>query len=138
STPSIHPQSLEGYIRALGDNVILLGGDDHHSMPSIYRAADLVVCPSQDREALGITNIEAIASGMPVVASYRGGITEVVTDECGYLVRQYTQPSAWAKIIRQVISDAESLRLMGVRGRKRSLQFGWDRAVSQFLQVYGG
>ncbi|KAF0195239.1 MAG: spore coat protein [Bacillota bacterium] len=136
--PAALVQSLQGDMRLLGNRIIHVDAIEHASMPSLYRAADLVVCPSQGREALGITSIEALASGIPVIASYRGAITEVVTDECGYLVRQYTQPSAWAKIIRKVTSDENSLRFLGVNGRNRSLQFGWERAVTQFMQAYGG
>ena len=136
--PSMYAQTLEIAINRLGDRLVHLDGVSHDAMPAIYRAADLVVCPSQGREALGMSNIEALASGIPVVASYRGGITEVVNEECGYLVRQYTQPQAWAKMLRQATSDAQCLRLLGARGRNQSMQFGWDRAVSQFMQVYGG
>ena len=136
--PPMYAQTLEIDINRLGERLIHLDRVSHDAMPSIYRAADLVVCPSQGREALGISNIEALASGIPVVASYRGGITEVVNEECGYLVRQYTQPQAWAKILRQATSDAHSLRLLGAYGRSHSLQFCWDRAVGQFMQVYGG
>ena len=131
-------RALDSEMGQLGDKVVLHNEAEHSSMPSLYRSADFAVCPSQGREALGIASIHALASGLPVVASYRGGITEVVTDECGYLVRQYTQPSAWAKIIRQVTADASGLRLMGLNARERSLQFGWERAVSQFMLVYSG
>lgn len=136
--PAPLAESLEEEIRVLGDRMIALGGVAHESMPSLYRAADFLVYPSQGREALGVANIESLASGLPVIASYRGGITEVVTDECGYLVRQYTQPSAWAKVLRQVTSDVNSLRLLGLHGRSRSMQFGWDRAVAHFMHLYGG
>jgi len=128
---------VAGELDGIYENVISLGAVNHEQMPVIYRACDIFVYPSQGREALGLANIEALASGLPVVASFRGGITEAVTEECGYLVRQYADAHEWARAIMLIGQDAEVRQIQAKQAREQGLQFCWENAAAQFLQVYG-
>lgn len=121
---------------SLPADTIVLEQLSQECMPSVYRAADLFVYPAQGREAVGTVNLEAIASGLPIVASFRGGILEMIDDKCGWLVRQYADPGTWAKAITENLSET-SLLAMGQWGRARSLKFTWDQAASKYLQLYG-
>lgn len=69
----------------LDQHVVWLGAPDRSTMPDVYRSADAFVLASR-HESFGIVVIEALASGLPVVATECGGPEETVTPECGALV----------------------------------------------------
>lgn len=102
----------------------------------LYSHADVFVCPSL-YEPFGITNLEAMACGAPIVASRTGGIPEVVIDgECGLLVA----PGNIAELVRalQRILNEDALRERFRRnGRERVERcFGWERIARETARVY--
>lgn len=48
----------------------------HEQIDQLYRSVDCLVCPSQNHEAFGLVNVEAMASGIPVIASDNGGFVK--------------------------------------------------------------
>lgn len=101
----------------------------------ILRRHDVLICPSQTREAFGLVNVEAMAAGLPVIASQVGGIPEVVDDTCGVLVRQVNQPARFAAAIRQVAS-AQAWRILHGGAKRRAAQFTWNRTAQHFAALY--
>ncbi len=78
-------ESLRSFGRKkLGDR-FKLTSFSHQSMPDVYRSADLFVLPSWGREAFGIVYIEALASGLPVVAT-RDSTRKEIVGEGGILI----------------------------------------------------
>jgi glycosyltransferase involved in cell wall biosynthesis len=68
--------------------------------------AQLVVCPSQWEEVFGLTILESMALGKMVIASATGAIPEIIDDgENGFLVKQVTEPTEWARCITDVLKD---------------------------------
>ncbi len=59
--------------------------NDQHELAEIYTAVDVFVNPTRE-EVLGMTNIESLACGTPVVTFRTGGCPEIVTEECGIIV----------------------------------------------------
>jgi starch synthase len=115
---------------------------------ALLSSSTVFVCPSV-YEPLGIVNLEAMACGIPVVASAVGGIPEVVVDgETGLLVPyDEKDPDALAaglaEAITEVLADPARAAEMGRRGRERAVhQFGWAeiarRTVEIYQQVRGG
>ncbi len=103
----------------------------------VIAAADVVVCSSHF-ESYGMVNIEAMASGKPVVSTNRGGPSETVADgETGYLV----PPGDAAGLARQVIALLENPELrqqMGTAARARVEQlFSVTSMAAQYTQVVG-
>jgi glycosyltransferase involved in cell wall biosynthesis len=109
--------------------VKFLGRLSHDELLREYRAALCVVCPAFD-EDFGLTCLEAMACGKPVVACLDGGgYVELVDDGVdGFLVRA-TAPAIAEAIDR--LRDGELARRMGERGRQKAAAFTWDRAVRQ-------
>jgi glycosyltransferase involved in cell wall biosynthesis len=68
----------------LGDHVTWVGAPARSTMPDVYRNADVFVLASR-HESFGVVVIEALASGVPVVATECGGPEEIVTPACGAL-----------------------------------------------------
>ena len=129
-------QQVEGYIfkNGLRDRVILLG--ERFDIPKILAESDIFVLPSR-WEGLPLTIIEAMMSGLPVVATRVGGIPELVDDGVnGYLVPS-RDVNALAKAIRKLVSDVELRERMGKAGREKAIEkFTLDKMLSKIAQVY--
>jgi starch synthase len=108
------------------------------SMPayrSVFRRARAFVLPSE-WEAFGLVLLDAMAAGVPVVATAVGGVPEVLEQgRCGVLV-PYDDPRAIAQAVERVWTDpAERDRLIGC-GRERVRDLDWSRAVERHLALY--
>ena len=128
---------LSSYANTLGlkDNVRFLGYVPDSMLPSLYSSSDVFVLPSITAESFGITLLEAMASGTPVVGSNVGGIPEVINN-CGFIV----EPSSPKKLSDAVITllDDEDLRKkFGRKGRKRvEEKYSWDIVGKKIIEVY--
>lgn len=108
----------------------------HQAMPSWFGMADVAAVPSVRREAFGLVNVEAMASGLPVVACRVGGIVEIVEDGVtGYLVDPNRRPAAeLAERISQLLDNEALRRQMGALGRERVLgRFTWEHTAGRWL-----
>jgi alpha-maltose-1-phosphate synthase len=123
---------------------------DNKTKIELYSNAAAFVCPSI-YEPFGIINLEAMACGVPVVASNVGGIKEVVVHgETGYLVflDQMTespfealQPERFSKElaaqVNELMADPEKRRAFGAAGRRRVEEiFGWTAIARQTADLY--
>jgi len=125
--------------RKLGVRAQFLGTVPHRRIHRVFRDADAFVCPSQKHEAFGLVNVEAMASGLPVIASGIGGIGEIVKDgQNGYLIRDYRRPRAFADAIVKLAGDPARLREMRRRARHDCLQrFTWAATANRLGRLYG-
>ena len=118
----------------LGDKVRFLGTrtDVHEQLAE----ADLFLLSSIS-EGISLTLLEAMAVGLPIVATAVGGNPEVVTDgETGWLVPTQS-PEAMAQAILKMIADPEMANRMGVAGRHRvEKEFNLDRVVIEYENLY--
>jgi len=105
-------------------------------LPDVYRRADVLVCPSQREEAFGLVNLEAMASGLPVVASKVGGIPEVVDTDTGILVAEPDDPKAFARALMGLYRDSACRLRLGQQARMRAQLFSWQRTAECFAEVY--
>jgi sugar transferase (PEP-CTERM/EpsH1 system associated) len=107
-------------------------------IPDVLRGLDLFVLPSQ-AEGISNTILEAMASGLPVVATAVGGNPELVVDgECGWLVPP-SNPAAMAEALAAYVHDRAMLRAHGAAARRRAeLQFGIDTMVRRYQDLYDG
>jgi glycosyltransferase involved in cell wall biosynthesis len=111
--------SLERQINLLGltDRARLLGA--RRDIPAVLRAADLLCVPSRE-EGLGLAAVEAMASGLPVVATRVGGLPEVVVDgETGILVTPGDR-AALAAALTGLLGSPEYARRLGRAGQARA------------------
>jgi len=122
---------VEGRVR-------LLGRVDHARVPALLRSADVAVCVPW-YEPFGIVPLEAMACGVPVVASAVGGLVDsVVHGETGLLVPP-RDPEELARALRSLLADPERRRAFGEAGVRRARsRYGWPRIAAQTLEVYRG
>lgn len=109
---------------------------ERDDIPEILRSLDLFVLPSL-AEGISNTLLEAMASGLPVVATRVGGNPElVVEDKTGKLVPP-ANPVAMADAIGNYLANSDKRRLHGQAGRKRVEEhFSMEAMVSGYLAVY--
>jgi sugar transferase (PEP-CTERM/EpsH1 system associated) len=98
----------------------------------------LFVLPSRS-EGISLTLLEAMACGLPVVATRVGGTPEVVRDGQSGLLVSARDPEALAEAILRLRRDPEEARRMGEAGRRRvERDFGIHRMVADYLSLYEG
>lgn len=104
----------------------------------IYHLADVFVCPTLFKEGFACVNSEAMASGIPIVASARGGIKETVKHgQSGLLVKAYRSPQAFARAIQRIMSNRQLRRKLARGGRVHMVrQFTWNRTVRRVRANY--
>ena len=103
-------------------------------MPGLYAAIDVLAAPSRS-EGFGLMLVEAMAAGVPIVASAAGAIPEVVGDGPALLVPP-RDPVALAAAINRVLGDHAAARRMGAAGRARAGAFSWERSARTLAAVY--
>ena len=97
--------------------------------------ASLLVNPSLS-ETFGMALIEAMAQGLPVVATAVGGVPEIVRDGVTGLLVPPNDPHALAHAIVTVLSDARRAKQMGVAGRASVLErFTWEHVIERYGQL---
>jgi glycosyltransferase involved in cell wall biosynthesis len=107
-------------------------------VPELMRALDLLVVPSQWDEPFGLVAAEAMASGIPVVGTRKGGLTEVLT---GPLAADAVGTSwrAIARAIRRHVEDPARGARLGVEGRRlATTRFDIERTVQEIERVLRG
>jgi glycosyltransferase involved in cell wall biosynthesis len=102
----------------------------------IYQSMDICVVPSRCDEALGMVAIEAGLCGIPVVASRRGGLQEVIEDQVTGLLFPSGDIEQLASSLNRLLGDAHLRQEMGKQARLRVAQsFGRDRFIGDFFQL---
>ena len=114
----------------LGDRVRFLGRIGEEEKRELLRRAWALVFASP-KEGWGITNLEAAASGTPVVASNSPGIRESVRDgDTGYLV-PHGDTEAMASAMRRLAEDPSLVSRLGAQARSFAESFTWERAADE-------
>jgi glycosyltransferase involved in cell wall biosynthesis len=118
------------------DRVHLIGPLARDDMPALLRSADLVVCtPTYEPHA--IVALEAMACGVPVVASAVGALTDAVVDRVTGLHVPPGDAGALVAAVRGLLAEPMRRQAMGVAGRDRvSSRYGWDRIAAETLRTY--
>ena len=116
-------------------NVRFVGAVPHEDLPTYYSAADVCVVPSY-YESFGLVAVEAMACGVPVVASRVGGLMSTVTDGVnGYLI-PWRCPEPFAEKLEVLLNNPE-LRANFSRSARISVErFRWRNVASQIAALY--
>ncbi|WP_330476598.1 glycosyltransferase family 4 protein [Terrabacter sp. C0L_2] len=125
-----HPRRTELF-RSLPD-VRLLGRVDDDVLPGLYAAASVVVVPSLV-EGFGLPALEGMAAGVPVVASDRSSLPEVVGD--GGLLVEPTGAGLSEGVI-EVLAGGSDVESMARRGQERSRAFTWEASAEGHARVW--
>lgn len=127
---------LERLARELGisDRVVFAG--ETADMPSFLRGLDLFVLPSI-QEGFGLSLVEAMSCGLPVVGARVGGVPEIVVHGESGLVVEPADPGALAAALEQYLADPALARRMGAAARQRVIErFTIERMVRDYERLY--
>jgi D-inositol-3-phosphate glycosyltransferase len=132
-----HDREAQRFIRlaadlGVADRVCLRGAVARERVPALLRSADVVACCPW-YEPFGLVAVEAMACGVPVVASAVGGLAESIVDgETGVLVPPRA-PDRIAAALGRLLADDGLRRSMAHNGARRAQRYGWDRIASETL-----
>ena len=134
-------EKLENLIKAEKIKNVIMGGYINPAKASLfhefYERADVYVSPSVWEEPLGLTILEAMAAGTPVVATKKGGIVSVIKEgENGFFVRARNSKQIAETVNMLLVND--ELRVKVSENARKTIEnnFTWQKIASQFEEIY--
>lgn len=124
--------------RGIGERVHFLGAVPHPELPDVLRACDLFLLTTEPPESFGIVLIEAMASGLPAVATDYPGVRAVVVEgETGFLAPRGDAGAVATRLRELVAAGPEGRARMGANGRERAeREWNWPRLVVRMDRAY--
>jgi glycosyltransferase involved in cell wall biosynthesis len=123
-------------VYGVADRVVLRGRLSPDRLPALLRSADAVVCTPW-YEPFGIVPLEAMACGVPVVATAVGGLTDTVVDGVTGVHVPPHDPDRLAVALRDVLADPARRRRLGAAGAERAgRRYRWSRVAAETETVY--
>ena len=120
----------------VSDRVLFTGAVTRTQVPALIRSADAVVCTPW-YEPFGITSLEAMACGVPVVAAAAGGLTDSVVHGTTGLLIPPRDPGALAAAAGKLLADPAMRAAFGEAGARRArCWYSWPRVAAQTESVY--
>lgn len=117
-------------------DVHFIGPVPDTELPRYYKTAHLFCAPSTGFESFGMVLLEAMAAGVPIVASDIAGYRTVLShQEQGLLVKPGKEDEL-AQAIVHLLQSPEERRRMGEAGRKKAQLYTWDKIAKQVLEYY--
>jgi phosphatidyl-myo-inositol alpha-mannosyltransferase len=117
-------------------SVHFVGFVSRQELPRYYRTATLFCAPSTGFESFGIVLLEAMAAGVPIVASDITGYRQVLTHQReGTLVPPY-EPEAIARACTALLNDPRTCQRMGAAGRVTAERYDWKHIADAVLAYY--
>jgi len=97
--------------------------------------ADLFVLPSKSPEPFGIVALEAMACGLPIVATNAGGVLDFVNESCGWLTRP-NDPDGLAAVIKEALSCDGTRTTKAIAAKEKALNFDVSEIAEQYAALY--
>jgi phosphatidylinositol alpha-mannosyltransferase len=121
---------------ALRGRVHFEGRVAHDRLPAYYATADLFCSPARGGESFGMVLLEAMALGVPVVATDLPGHRSVVTDGHDGLLVPRRDPAALAAALGRLLDDPDERRRLGGNGLRSAARFGWNQIAARLESIY--
>lgn len=120
--------NLEGYVAFAGKVL-------NEKVPQYMAAADILVLPSLS-EGFPVTILEAMASGLPIVATRVGGLPEIIKDEKNGFLVEPANPEQIADKVLTLLADVSLRQKMSETNRNKVQQYSWQNTVGQLEAIY--
>ena len=116
--------------------VRFLGELPRTEIPRAYRSADLFVAPSTGSESFGIVHLEAMAAGVPIVASDIEGYAEILDPGREALLFPNRSAAGLADAAVRVLTDPLLARSMAAAGREKASRYAWSRIARELESLF--
>ena len=132
---------LKAQAKELSDKVHFMGAKTHEELPAIYASADVFVAPSitasdGDKEGFGLVILEALASGVPVIASRSGGIVDLIKHEDNGLLVPEKDSCAIAESINKVLASDDYAKRLVENGMKTAAGYDYRVVAKNYYEMY--
>ena len=130
-------ERLKSIAEGLGlqDRVSFVGAVDQTELPTYFSAADVFVLPSH-YESFGLVALEAMACGLPVVASRVGGPRAIIKDgRTGYLIPWHC-PEPYAQRLDILLANPALRESMGRAAMASARTMGWGQVAGRMMELY--
>lgn len=134
---------LKEQAKELCDKVKFIGAKTHDELKEVYASSDIFVAPSVtakdgDKEGFGLVILEAMASGLPVVASNSGGIPDLITNGVeGFLVSEKA-PLEIADKINKLLNDGELYDKMAISAKSKAQNYDYTIIAQKYAKIIEG
>jgi phosphatidyl-myo-inositol alpha-mannosyltransferase len=128
--------AIDGLPGEVRSRVAMVGTLHHDRLPGYHAGADVFIAPALGQESFGLVLVEAMAAGVPVVASEIAGYREVVRNGIDGLLVPPGDPAALADAVAKILSDGELSKRLSAAGRERAQAFRWETVVDQIEAAY--
>lgn len=136
--PSGYIEKLKQAADELEERVVFTSYVPVEEIPKYFAASDIFICPSQWKEPLARVHYEAMAAGLPVVTTARGGNPELfLKDEAAKIIRRYKDPRAFAQVLNPLLADPDLADQMGRAGRSKVEEiYNFQRVADELETLY--
>ncbi|OEH93044.1 glycosyltransferase family 4 protein [Bacillus solimangrovi] len=136
---------MNDYVRVLyelaepiKENVMFTSYIASEEIPSVWLAGDVFVCSSQWHEPLARVHYEAMAAGIPIITTNRGGNAEVMIDGFnGFVIDDYDEPNSYASCLNPLLHDPHLCEEVGRNGRTFAmLNYRFTHTANRLGAIY--
>ncbi len=125
---------LEAQARSVGARARFFG-TRHDDRADFFASAKVLVCPTTIA-SFGITLLEGMAAGLPIVASDIEGFRDVLTNGKEGLLVDSADPVLFAEAVARLLDDPFARAALGEEGRRTAARYDWSRIGAEVLEVY--
>ena len=117
-------------------DVLFAGRVSDEDKARFYKTADVFCAPSTGQESFGIVLLEAMAAGLPIVASDIHGYKKVVQRNVSGLLVEPKDPEAIAEAVERLIREPELRSRLGEAASRRAPEYDWKHVTEQLVAFY--
>ena len=117
-------------------DVEFVGFASDDDLPRYHRSAHIFCAPNTGNESQGIILLEAMAAGLPVVASNLDGFAEVITHGVDGLLARPKDSEALTQALLELVKSPGLRAELGAKGRETAEQYSWERVSRRVLSYY--
>lgn len=132
--PTSFIKQLQQESESIKDKVVFTGFIDYEKVPSLLKMADIAVVPSMWEEPFGLTVVEAMAAGLPLITTRSGGIPEIC-EGVAMIVERENIVSNLASAILDLYQHPEKRKHMSAAAVERSKLFDKERYAREFFKA---
>jgi spore coat protein SA len=138
ASSSSYIEELKNLANQMKGSVIFTSYVSVDEIPKYFAAADLFICPSQWKEPLARVHYEAMAAGLPIITTDRGGNSELFQHgKDAMIIKDYKEPKSYTKTITKLLENPELAEKMGRIGRKQVEEvYNFERVANDLELIY--